>query len=89
MIPHTFPQANTRFTPPPELDESQCRPILAYGGVIEGGSCDGSTCVVVAYELSPEERERVAAGAPIFLTQLGGLSPHYLSLSFQEATHPA
>ena len=90
MQPAKFPEAAVKFTPPNDLEESQCRTIPAYRGRVEGGSCDGYETVVVAYDLSPEEIEILRQnGGRIFLSMLGGLAPHFLSFSFHEATHPA
>lgn len=89
MEAFNFPQANATFVAPSELSADQCKSIKAFVGQVQGGSCDGTRICVVAYELTPEERERVAAGAPIFVSMLYGIPPHYLCLSFEEATHPA
>lgn len=90
MSPVKFPEANAQFGPPPDLDESQCRTIPAYLGKIEGGSCDGLKQVVVAYYLAPYEIEAIANnGGILYLSMVGGLAPHYLSLDFHSATHPA
>ena len=80
---------NSRFGPPADLAESQCSAVNAHVGTIKGGSMDGETCVVVCWQPTPEERERICSGIPIFLSIIGGLPPHYLSTSFEEATHPA
>ncbi len=89
MTPHHFPEANSHFGAPADLDESQCMTIPAYQGVVHGGSIDGIRQVVVAWLPDEQERARIAAGGPIFLSMMGGLAPHYLSTSFHEATHPA
>lgn len=84
-----FAQANANFGPPPDLEESQCRTIPAFLGTVQRGSCEGAKLVVVAHMPTPEELARLNAGQPIFLTMLGGLSPHMLTTSFEEATNPA
>lgn len=89
MSPIDFPQANARLGPPAELEESQCHTITAYVCDAIGGSCDGTRMVVVAWKPSEEERMKLADGAPIFLTCLGGLLPHFLTTSFDQATNPA
>jgi hypothetical protein len=95
MKPAQFPEANTTFGPPEGFAESQVYSIPAYMGTSEGGSCDGVDIVVVKYELSSEElrymAQRAEEGEPpaIYITMMGGLAPHYLSLSFHQATHPA
>lgn len=80
-----FPQANITIGPPSELDESQCRTIRALAGTVETGSIEGSQFIIVCHEPTPEERLNIAAGANIYLTMLGGLSPHFLTTTIGEA----
>lgn len=89
MNPIKFPQANSRFGAPSDLDESQVFTIDSYVGIISGGSLDGCKQVVVAWVPNEDELMRIISGKPIFLSMIGGLAPHYLSTSFEEATHPA
>lgn len=89
MIPVTFPEANIRYGPPPDLAESQCMTIHAYRGQVAGGSVDGSLIVVTAWKPSPDEIEAMKQGRPIFLSFIGGLPPHFVALDFHSATHPA
>lgn len=88
MIPVSFPEANSKFGPPPELDASQCLTIHAWVGPVKGGSLDGATAVVTAWKPSPQDIERMQGGAPIFLACLGGLPPHFLCTDFEEAKNP-
>lgn len=88
-IPESFPETNTIYGPPNGLEESQCRPILAFRGEIKGGSCDGLPAVVVAYRFTREEAEHLLNGGLLYFTMIGGLAPHYPSLSFRDAIHPA
>lgn len=87
--PVKFVEANRVFGPPPDLDESQCRSIEAFVGQAQGGSCDGSPLVVVAYKFTKEEAQVLLEGGLLYFTMVGGLAPHYPSLSFRDATHPA
>ncbi len=89
MNPYQFPEANRRYGPPEGMAESQVMTIHAFAGVVADGSIDGSPIVVTAWQPTPEEIALIQAGAPIFLTFMGGLPPHFPSLNFQEATHPA
>lgn len=90
MIAVDFPESNVPFGPPPGLEESQCRSIRAYTGQIQGGGCDGLPCIVVAWQPGEAEIAAILAGAPIFLSMIAtGLAPHFLSTSFEAATHPA
>ncbi len=84
-----FPEANCRFGPPPDLDESQCYTIPGFRGIVERGSVEGSAFVVVCHAPTPEERAAIAAGAPIFVTMMGGLAPHFLTTNFAEAINLA
>lgn len=89
MSPYHFHQCNTTFGPPSDLAESQCHSIPAYLGQVKGGSVDGSTIVIVAWQPSDEQRYAIAQGGPIFLSMIGGLAPHFLSTNFAEANNPA
>jgi len=63
--------------------------IWTYQGNINGGSMDGSFVVVTAWQPNAEEIKLINEGKPIFLTFVGGLPPHYPSMDFISATHPA
>lgn len=95
MTPAKFPESNAVFGPPADMTEEQVRTIPAYRGQFawqgefEKGSCDGAPCVVVAYQLTKEEIEVLANGGLLYFTMMGGLAPHFPSLSFDAATHPA
>lgn len=89
MNPCHFPQANIKYGPPPDLEESQCAAIPAFVHEVRGGSCDGVPQVVVCWKPTDEEIEAIKNGAPIYLSVLGNLPPHYLSVDFEQATHPA
>lgn len=84
MIPAEFPQRNAIYGAPTGMDESQVRPLRVYVDRVQGGSCDGALLIVAAYKPDAEELARLNAGGFIFL-----LPPHFLSTSFEEATHPA
>lgn len=49
---------------------------------------DGAGVNVVAWKPTPEELELIKVGKPIFLTFVGGIPPHFPSMSFGEATNP-
>lgn len=89
MTAVTFPEANTKFCAPDDLSEAQCQTIPAFSGKVSGGSIDGAAIVVVAWQPSPAEIEQIGQGKPIFLSCVGGLPPHFLCTSFQEASNPA
>lgn len=89
MIPTEFPESNIKFKPPPDLEESQCGVIPGFTGEVVGGSCDGCPLTVVAWRPTAEELEAINNGAPIFLSIIGGLPPHFLTTDFNLATHPA
>lgn len=89
MTPITFPEANASFKAPSDLHENQVATIMAYFGPIPGGSMDGEKMVVVAWKPSPDELAALNSGAPVFLTTLGGLPPHFITTDFASATNPA
>jgi hypothetical protein len=89
MTPATFPEANTKFGPHPDLSEEQCHTTPAFLGKVEQGSVDGANLVIVAWQPSLTDIERICDGGPIFLTCIGGLPPHFLSTDFQTALHPS
>jgi len=89
MIAMDFDEANTSYGPPPDLADCQCRTIAAFQGRVQGGSMDGETMVVVAWQPTDDERAALAAGGLVFLTMMGGLAPHFLTTSFEEATRVA
>jgi hypothetical protein len=89
MTSTDFPQSNKVFGPPAGMTEEQVRSMPAYVGETQVGSCDGSTCVIVAWQPDDREREAIANGSPIFLTCIGSLPPHFLTTNFAEANNPA
>ncbi len=89
MTPVRFPEANCCYGPPQGMDENQVMTIPAFQHQVNGGSCDGSAQVVVAWMPSAEELAVLNAGGPLFISMLGGLAPHYPSVDFHAATHPA
>lgn len=89
MTPIKFPECNKVYGPPPDLEESQCFSIPAYEGEVIGGSVDGVKQVIVAWLPTDEDVDRIVAGEPIFLSMMGGLAPHFLTTSFEEARKPA
>lgn len=89
MTPVTFPQQTHIFGKPGSWSDSQCKPVPAYLGQAQGGSVDGIPIVVVAWQPDAEALAKLNSGEPIFLTMCGGLAPHFLSTSFEEAIRPA
>lgn len=88
MIPADFPEANSTFGPPKDLEVSQCGAVRAFCGQIRGGDCDGMDVVVTAWAPSKEEIEDIKAGRPIYFICFGGLPPHFLSTTFASAIGP-
>jgi hypothetical protein len=82
MTPIRFPQANCTFGPPDDMDESQVMTIPAFKGTMKGGNLDGSHFVTVAWKPSEEEIEKLQKGEAVYLTMMGGLSPHFLTVGF-------
>jgi len=89
MTPVNFPEANTRFGPPVDLEESQCMTIPAYLGSVNNQDCvDGANVIVVAWKPSQEELNILMLGGSIYLSVLGGLPPHFLCTDFVTAINP-
>lgn len=85
-----FPQANANFRPPEGYAESQVRTVPAYQSTVARGSCEGVPIVVVAWKLEVADIEKLTQnGAIIYLSCLGGLQPHFMTCTFEEATNPA
>lgn len=82
MNPVSFPEANAVFLPPPGMAESQVMSIPAFQGTMAGGSLDGCPVVVTAWQPTPEELEVLKRGAPVFLSVVGHLPPHFLAVEF-------
>lgn len=89
MTPTNFPQANRVLSPPADLDERQCGSIPAYVGEVQpGSSLDGASIVVVAWRPNAAELAVLNAGGNVFLSCIGGLVPHLLSVDFDAAISP-
>jgi hypothetical protein len=89
MTPTTFPEANTVYGPPSDLEESQCMRIPAFSGTVERGAVEGAPIVVVAWQPTSEDIAAMRLGSPIYISMIGGLAPHFLTTDFHSATHPA
>lgn len=88
MIPAQFPEANTKFTAPGGMDESQVMTLPAYLSPIAGGNLDGACVCVAAWRPTPEEIQKMIDGEPIFLSFLGGMPPHFPTMEFGIAANP-
>lgn len=86
MSPSQFPEANVVFGSPSDLPGS-CQPIHAFQGQVQGGIFDGSQFVITAWKPTPEELRVLNEGGSVYLCVMGGLPPHYLTTSFEEASH--
>lgn len=82
MTPATFKQANGILRPPEDLTDDQCESISSFTGQIQGGNLDGAPTFSVAWKPSLEELEAIALGEPVFLTVIGGMPPHFLTVGF-------
>ena len=89
MTPTNFPGANITARHPEGMAESQVKSIPALTGEIVGGDLDGSSFVVVAWKPSIQDIQKIMEGEPIYLTCLGGLPPHCMTMSLEEATFKA
>jgi len=79
-----FPESNCVFKSPPDL-EGSCQEIRAYQGQCTSGIFDGAMQCITAWRPSEHDMEMMRRGNPIYLTVMGGLPPHRLSTSFNEA----
>jgi hypothetical protein len=84
MIPTNFPQANSKLDAPEDEAENHYPTAPAYVGAVKGGPLDGADLVIVAWQPSDEEREKIASGSPVFYVGIGGSFPHYLATEFPE-----
>lgn len=84
MEPINFPEANVVFGSPEDLKGS-CQDIKGYAGEVKGGVFDGSVQIIVAWQPTQWDIERIVAGRPIFLSVIGSLPPHRMCMSFEEA----
>jgi len=88
MICSPFPEANQKFTAPPDMDPSQVSTAEAYVGSILGGNLDGHTVIVVAWKPTTEELEDLNNGGLVYLSVLGGgLPPHFVCTQFPMASY--
>lgn len=85
MSPVDFQESNIVYGPPEGMAESQCMSIRAFRGELASGPLDGVTIVVTAWRPTDEERRIIAEGGDLYLTCVGGLPPHLLSVSFANA----
>lgn len=86
MNPASFPEANTRHCAPKGMDESHVKTIPSFKATINGGCWDGNEVVVVAWQPTTLELAELVNGGRVYLTMMGGLCPHFMTTSFEEAT---
>jgi len=89
MIAQNFPEANAKFGPPDDFEESQVRSVPAHVGEIKQGSCEGQKIVVVCWKPTENELNQLNMGGCVFLTMFNVLVPHCLTTSFEAAVAPA
>lgn len=80
-----FPQSNIVYGPPKGLDESQVASIHAYETEVQRGNLDGVKLTITAWQPSNRELNDLLLGRPVFLSFIGGLPPHYVCTSFEDA----
>lgn len=89
MIASDFPEANGTIKPPTGYAESQVMPLRIFMGEVERGAVEGAKICVSCWRPTVEELAALVSGAPLFISFLGGMPPHYPATNFHEATHPA
>jgi hypothetical protein len=83
-----FPEANDSFGPPPGMAEVHCRRVPVFTRVIQGSVWDGCQQVVTAWKPNEEDLKRLNEGGLVYFSSMGGLTPHFLSTSFEETIAP-
>lgn len=81
MTPTNFPQSNFTLNPA-NGQEDLVQPIPACRTTVSGGPFDGQDLTIVAWQPTPEERERIYMGASIFLIFFGQIPPHTITTEF-------
>lgn len=84
MTPVHFNEANCDCVPAPD-DASAVGNIPGWSGRVERGPLEGAPLVICAWVPSAQELEELNAGNPVFISFIGGLSPHCLTTSFAQA----
>lgn len=65
--PVDFPYANITFGPPEGMTSDECMPLR----VLKTRTADGKDILITCWQPTPEERERIAKGEPVWLTVYG------------------
>lgn len=68
------------------MTKEQVKPIPARVHEVKEGPNDGQLAITIAWFPSAKELEDITRGCPIFVTMFGGLAPHCLTTSLEEAT---
>lgn len=84
MIPAIFPECNIELRAPDDL-EDLVRTIHAMHVPIESGRLEGGCITVVAWKPTAEELQQLQNGAPVFITFMGGVPPHFPSTNINAA----
>jgi hypothetical protein len=91
MMPLEFAGTNVTFLIPDDLASNRTKARAIRGRVFQvgPGPLDGLAVAVVAYKPSALDVSRFLAGEPIYISFLGGVAPHYLSTTLEEAINPS
>lgn len=84
MQPTKFDEMNIVFGPPDGYSEQHVRSVPAFSGQITIGPFEGTQIAITAWKPSPEELAELNRGAPVFISFIGGLPPHYVGTSFNQ-----
>ena len=89
-MPLEFEKTNVTFLIPDDLARNKTKARAIRGRILQvnTGPLDGLAVAVVAYKPSPLDVSRILAGEPIYISFLGGVAPHYVSVSLEDAINP-
>jgi hypothetical protein len=91
MMPLEFKGTNVTFMIPNDLarNQTKARPIRGRILQVSTGPLDGLAVAIVAYKPNSLEISRLLAGEPVYISFLGGVAPHYVSTTLEEALNPS
>lgn len=89
MQPINFPEANASMSAPPGFSAEQVATVRAFLGHIRAGTCKGNKLCITAWKPNAQELALLNKGQPIFVSFIGGMPPHFLTVTWGQAISPA
>lgn len=78
---------NQRIGKPENLHESQCKDVMAVVHEIQGTNLDGLINFIMCYQLDDLEIASLQKnGGKLFMSCIGGIMPHMITMSIEEAS---